>query len=174
MDTSNYLKINLGTLWEVLRGENSLWHRTSVSSLQGILKEGIKFNDGTFSSTYPISNLSMGAYLKAVCLFDFSLYSEEDVLSQGLNWSPFLTDCGTPTIFIRILKSSLKLEKYIDQTMPEKFEVLITHSDGSEYYPTRLPFVESWYIGQIAPCNFVEILAVHKEQEIYHFENFNC
>lgn len=173
MDTNNELKNSLGALWEVLRKENSVWHRTSVSSLECILREGIKFNDGTFPSTYPISNTSMGAHLKAICLFDFCLYSEEDVLSQGLNWCPFLTDCGIPTMFIRILKSSLKLEKYIDQTMPEKFEILKTHSNGSDYYPMLLPFVESWYIGQIAPCYFVEILAIYKEQEIYHFETFN-
>jgi len=142
---------DLAQIFDVLRGQSFLWHRTSIESLKAILRHGtIEPNHGQFSYTYPQSEKCYGRELGAVCLFDFDTEPVEDILLQACKWQQFLTDSGSATILIRIDRKALKKKNLI---LPNAVQ-------GSAH--VLIPHVEAWHKGSISTSAFRGYLAVRK------------
>lgn len=162
-----------------LRGNGLLWHRTSIESLDQILRHGaIEPNDGRFATTYAQSSGSYGKYIGAVCLFDFDTESLQEILDQAFNWSQFLKDRGPLTIMIGIDRGRLNRDDLIlagDAKHPHYPECPtipvvdgLFAADGTPLrVPMYIPRVEAWHKGAIRISCCCEYLAIRRDADHY-------
>jgi hypothetical protein len=76
-------------LWTQLRGDEHLWHQTSLPALEVILRDQqIIPNTGQLPVTYPQSRNGYAWHLGAVSLFDFDTSDEQRALEEiEIKWS---------------------------------------------------------------------------------------
>jgi hypothetical protein len=131
-----------------LRGHGHLWHRTSLPSLEDILRSGeIVPNTGQFPSTYTQSEHSYARYIGAVSLFDFDTASEAEFETRRYDYS-------RGDVFIRIRRDAL------DQKMLSRAEDKLTDprldtlSDKDKHKLVCIPYLEVLHIGSIPETAF--------------------
>jgi hypothetical protein len=140
-----------------LRGHGHLWHRTSLPSLAGILRDGeIVPNTGQLSATFRESECSYGRHLGAVSLFDFDSSDESYIIYQQSIWVNVLTQYPYATVLICIHRDALDRSKLILPT-----EVKPLDPEGRTY----MPGVEALHIGRIPVSNLsmLTLLEVGKQ-----------
>jgi hypothetical protein len=153
---------NLGGIFNELRGQGALWHRTSIEALHAILgSSGIKPNDGAFKDTYPQSEYSYGRRFGAVSLFDFDTEPVERVLWEEHKWGQFLVDRGELTVLIRLDRGLLSGDGRLK--LPADIAAspgpMIDYPDGKA--PAYvMPVVEAFYHGIVPVAAFKGYLAV--------------
>jgi hypothetical protein len=147
----------VGDILGELQGRNSLWHRTNLDGLRGIIQDGhININDGQFAPTTGHSASSYGRLLKAVSLFDFDTYEVEPILFTANDWRPFLADLKPLTIWIELDRDKLAPE-LLDPPLGgpdserQPFDVKL---EGATFTPTAIPFVEAFYQASIPRAAF--------------------
>lgn len=167
-----------GSVLSLLRGSDSLWHRTSLAGLRGILEAACIYpNDGypkagRFPMTYGQSRLSYGRAINAISLFNFDSATEEEILLHSWKWGPFLTDQRPITVWIDVPRSRLD-SRLLSSSLDFKGNRLpyIPTPAGEEhlfprdtYIPTFIPYVEAWHRGPIAAELFVHFLVFGRPQ----------
>jgi hypothetical protein len=136
-------------LWSLLR-LGRLWHRTSISGLQGILgDDAIVPNGGQFPNTWPQSEGSLARSLGGISLFDFDTVSEEAMLNGALFGSNCLSAClPDSAVLIGIRRDALdstrlRLPCDLDRLPPDIWQTR-----------TMIPKVEAIYLGRIPMASF--------------------
>jgi len=108
MEMSDALGPAFLPLWARLRGHGHLWHRTSLRSLQGILRDGaIVPNLGQLPQTFGQSKVSYSRHLSAVSLFDFDTEDQGRIFEHAWKWITVLIARLPGTAVVRIRRNAL-------------------------------------------------------------------
>jgi len=139
-----------GDVLSRLRGAERLWHRGGVNALLSIVDAGaISPNDGSLPSLFPGGSegkLSYGRHIRAVHVFDFDTAELDVVLEYASKWSPFLTDCGTLTVWYEIDRSRLDRHALVlPSDLPGGTVPTYYDAHDAPYKPMHIPGVEAWY-----------------------------
>jgi hypothetical protein len=158
-------------LWGLLRGHGHLWHRTSLPSLECILREGaIIPNTGQFATTFPQSKISYSRGLGAVSLFDFDTSDEPYIFDHHWKWITVLAANLPPVVLIRIRRHALDPAKLLLPADISRGDPrLDTLPDEVRRGQMVIPAVEALHIGSIPVSAFDGfILIAFKSGGGYH------
>jgi hypothetical protein len=157
-------------LWARLRGHGHLWHRTSLPSLENILRDSeIVPNMGQLQPTYGQSQVSYARHLSAVSLFDFDTADEPYIFEHEWKWGMVLTGQLPAGVLIRIRREAVDRANLL----------LPTEISGGDHRLDTLPkeirkmhmvipAVEALHIGPISASAFSGfILTAFKEHGGY-------
>jgi len=138
-------------LWARLRGHGYVWHRTSLSALPGILRDGaIVPNHGQLPTTFSQSEGSYSRHLGAVSLFDFDTEVESRIFDQKWKWARVLIARLPGTVVIRIRRDMLDRTKLI---LPTEITCgdprLAPLTDEIRQMRMVIPAVEALYMDRI-------------------------
>lgn len=150
-DTQSLLLSQLGTR---LRGHGHLWHRTSLKSLEGILRAGaIVPNIGQLPETFPQSNGSYSRYLNGVSLFDFDTSNERNIFDSEWAWQSVLIN--NLSVLIRIRRDALDRAKLkLPSEISSSVECVNEPTGTNERVRMLIPAVEAIHIGPIPSSAF--------------------
>jgi hypothetical protein len=153
--------------WARLRGRGHLWHRTSLQSLEGILRDGeIVPNTGQLQPTSLQSKVSYAWHLNAVSLFDFDTVDESSVSEYG--WGTVFTSELPIVVLIRLRREAPDRAKLLLPTEIRGDRRLDILPDEIRQKHMVIPAVEALHIGPISASAFSGfILTTFKEYEGY-------
>jgi hypothetical protein len=158
----------LAWIMPVLRGNGTLWHRTSVESLASILEHGaIEPNDGRFTETYPQSRVSYGKMISAVCVYDFDSAPLDEIYEHAWKWASFLKDQDPATVLIgidcwRLNPDNVRPPGTVRLDTRDDKLVCIEADGTVRPYAMYIPAVEAWHIGPISTVHFREYLVIRR------------
>lgn len=158
-------------LWARLRGHGHLWHRTSLPSLENILRDGeIVPNAGQLRPTYCQSKIGHAWHLGAVSLFDFDTANEEFIFEHHWKWETVLIgQLPSAWVLIRIRREALDSSKLLLPTQVSSGDHrLDALPDEIRRARMFIPTVEALHIGPISALTFSGFaLAAFKELRGY-------
>ena len=140
-------------IWNALRGQGHLWHRTTLQSLSSILECGsIVPNRGQFPDTCCQSPISFARHLGGVSTFDFDTECPRDVLEH-------IHDFPLLGVLIRFSRDDLDRSKLILPAQVSRREPPISELPPeirqSGYF---VPYVEAIYLRPIPASAFTGYL----------------
>lgn len=143
-------------LWARLRGHGQFWHRTSLSSLEGVLREGaIVPNAGQFPTTFGQSKASYSRHLGAISMFDFDTADEPYIFEHEWKWGEVLATRLPAAVLIRIRRDALDRTKLLLPTEifldDPRLDALPTHIRKGRMV---IPAVEALHISAISASAF--------------------
>jgi hypothetical protein len=157
-------------LWSQLRGHGHLWHRTSLASLESILRDGqIVPNHGQFEPTFPQSKGSYAHHLSAVSLFDFDTADEPYIFEHEWKWGTVLTNRLPAGVLVRIRREDLDRAKLLLPTeISQEDHRLDALPDDIRRMRMVIPAVEALHVGPISIAAFSGfILSAFGERDAY-------
>lgn len=152
---------NANQILQVVRGQKSLWHRTSVPFLKKIFEVGeIRPNDGCYEYSYPQSKNSLSQRLNGISLFDFDTRPVENILDHECKWVSFMHDKQPLTVLIRLDRNKLNPENIIQPWINHDSFKIASTPYGDTYIPMHIPEVEVIHKGTIPIVAFNEFFLV--------------
>jgi len=140
--------------WFRVRGQGQLWHRTSISSLEAILRSGaIAPNTGCFKENSVQSDTCYSRHMQAVSLFDFDTSSEANVAEQA--WGHLQIRGQHCSVLIGIRREALEPAKYQSprEASGGVYRLRESNVDRGEAL-TLIPDIEAIYCGPIPTAAF--------------------
>ncbi len=164
-EPSDFIRQNQ-ELWKVFKNPLYVWHSTKKEHFLSIKSNGIRPGSKQYSSNSD-APLPLGAFFKAVCLFDFCIFNDEKILKHFASWNVFLTYGEGSRYWFAINKASI-LDNYFTQK-DQKF-LDLENSEMPEKYGNRFQYIESWHAGSIPYDSIAFILKISKTDTKYNFE----
>lgn len=141
--------------WELFRGVDALWHKTTLTNLKGIISDRqITPNSGQFKPQFSQSRVSYSRHLGGVSLLDFDTMSEDDINEHENKY--FGIDAIPAQVFIKIIRSAL--EPYLlllpNDLMANVDARLHALPDAIRKARMRVPAIEAIHLGPVPTSAF--------------------
>lgn len=161
-------------IWKRLQGRGRLWHRTSLDSLKGIVRDGqIRPNTGQFPTSFGQSKVSRSRHLQGVSLFDFDSSPDPYIEEHEWKWATVLTHVLPAGVLIGIDRDALERRQLMLPAelrdgdprlapLPEKIRAM----------QMRIPAVEAIYLDTVPVAATRELIltAFHDQGGYYWYE----
>jgi hypothetical protein len=146
--------------WKRFRGHGALWHKTTASNLEGIIRDGqITPNGGQFGWMHGQSKISWATHLGGISLLDFDSSSEEYIEEHDGKYS--LGAYRMPAaVFIKLRRgrldcSRLLLPAELSQGVDPRLRALPQNIRSMHM---RVPAIEAIHIGLVSTEAFAGLV----------------